>query len=192
MLAVGYEGFTGYNKIFTADDRMLYVNGNGDIVQNNDLHNLMPEHPEVLSYICNTLSPLQGVELSFETEIVNNTVVITGFKDGVSCENILIPNMLFGLPVAEIGAEAFKDRVDLNSVIISSNVALIGKNAFLDCRALESVGFYGLTAQNAVITIPDGVQIGAGAFSGCYAIKKFAASDANQYHTVVDGVLYDK
>ena len=75
--------------------------------------------------------------------------------------DIVIPNTYKGLPVTEIGADAFSSENDLRalyieSVFIPEGVTSIGKSAFYNCKSLTSV------------VIPDGViSIGDAAFEDC-------------------------
>ena len=50
-----------------------------------------------------------------------------------------IPNTLDGVPVVEIGEEAFEDCSLLKSVVIPDSVEVIGENAFSECSGLEEL-----------------------------------------------------
>ena len=67
--------------------------------------------------------------------------------DGTMCfdwytgdeETVEIPDNVFGNPIIEIGAGAFKGYEGLKHVIIPGGVTYIGGRAFADCEELESI-----------------------------------------------------
>ena len=71
-----------------------------------------------------------------------------------------------GLPVKEIGDEAFKDATALEKVVIPEGVEKIGKNAFENCSALKEVAF------PSTITV-----ITEGAFKNCDALEEIFIPD---------------
>ena len=75
-------------------------------------------------------------------------------------EDIVIASTYKGLPVKEIGENAFKDNGIIKTVKIPDSVTLIGENAFYSCYSITSV-----TIGNGVISI------GKSAFYGCNRIK---------------------
>lgn len=91
-----------------------------------------------------------------------------------------------GLPVKEIGEEAFKDATALEKVVIPEGVEKIGKNAFENCSALKEVAFPStitVITANAFkncdaleeIVIPDTVtKIESNAFYACDGVKKIS------------------
>ena len=56
-------------------------------------------------------------------------------------QNVAVPDTLGGVPVTEIGANAFHDNDTLRSVTLPDSVRTIGDNAFSYCYALETVRF---------------------------------------------------
>jgi Flp pilus assembly protein protease CpaA len=83
-----------------------------------------------------------------------NTVTITGYIGPGGA--VTIPDMLNGLPVASIGAAAFRYCANLTTVTIPNSVTSIGNMAFYFCTNLASV------------TLLNGVtSIGAWAFESC-------------------------
>ncbi len=100
---------------------------------------------------------------------------------GTSTE-VIVPSLYNGLPVIEIGANAFNE-CSVEKVIICENVEKLGMGAFLRCGYLESVelpeslvsigehAFY-LCVSLSEITVPDNVtEICGQAFSGCFSLE---------------------
>ncbi len=86
-------------------------------------------------------------------------VMITGSSD-TSVTEIEIPSEIDGIPVIEIGTEAFSHYTSLVSVTIPDSVMLIDWGAFASCTSLE------------IITIPDSVTcIDSCAFSNCTSLE---------------------
>ena len=50
-----------------------------------------------------------------------------------------IPSRLDGVPVGEIGKEAFSKKPSLKSVAIPDSVEVVGEKAFYDCKNLEEL-----------------------------------------------------
>lgn len=94
-----------------------------------------------------------------------------------------------GLPVKEIGEEAFKDATALEKVVIPEGVEKIGQSAFENCSALKEVVFSstvkelsGYSFQNCdaleSITFPESLTVIAGsAFSDCDGLKEIVIPD---------------
>ena len=79
---------------------------------------------------------------------------------------VTIPSMLSGRPVTSIGAYAFYNCSNFESVAIPTSVTRIGEKAFYGCSGLMGV------------TIPAGVMyIGERAFYGCLGITSVAIPD---------------
>lgn len=107
----------------------------------------------------------------------DNTIIITGCETTAS--NIKIPSEIDGLPVTAIKDHAFKNSVNLKSVVIADGIKRIGEEAFYYCSNLSNVllpnsvtdidrsAFMGCSALKS-LTIPDGVvNIGNRAFAYC-------------------------
>lgn len=89
----------------------------------------------------------------------NRTVTITDFDNEVS--SVTIPRTIEGLSVTEIGNEAFRDAVMLQSITIPNTVTTIGQDAFNKCTGLVT------------LDIPDSVTaIGKGAFASCISLEE--------------------
>ena len=85
-----------------------------------------------------------------------NGVTINGFVDGVTMTSLEIPDTLGGKPVVAIGLTAFREKTELESVVIPKGVTMIGAQAFKGCSRLKHV------------ELPEGlVQILSSAFLNC-------------------------
>lgn len=103
---------------------------------------------------------------NFNYIVVDGEATIVGYKDS-STEKIIIPEVLGGYKVKEIGSKAFYSYENLKSVVIPNTVEIIGAEAFCYCVDLESV------------SIPCGVKkIGGYAFAGCKKLNNVELSDS--------------
>ncbi len=93
-----------------------------------------------------------------------------------------IASIEIGSDVTSIGAYAFYDCEDLESVTIPDSIIRIGDKAFWYCDSLTSVN------------IPDSVvSIGDSAFRSCDSLESIIVDDNNKYFSSDDyGVLYDR
>ena len=95
--------------------------------------------------------------ISGETAEIDNDWVVAISPKPIGV--VVIPSVLGGKPVTQIGARAFHNCSGLTSVTIPDGVTSIGQYAFFGCDGLTSV------------TIPDRVtNIGYGAFYGCCGV----------------------
>lgn len=98
-------------------------------------------------------------------------------------ENVIIPSVIDGKPVTQIGSEAFKANMNIKSVYIPDTVLQISSGAFEDCMNLENVhlpvalhscgdrAFYGCVNLKS-LELPEMLySIGNEAFSKCYALE---------------------
>lgn len=110
-------------------------------------------------------SPISGVSDGIEYTNYGDYVVVTGCEGTV--EDILtIPEEIDGLPVTQIGDEAFRGQSSFSSVIIPGSVESVGSMAFAGCSSLRMV----FARQN--------MEIGGGAFEGCDELRAlFKTSD---------------
>lgn len=108
--------------------------------------------------------------MDFKFEKVNNYIrILRCFSHG---GNVVIPEMIGGCPVTEIGAYAFSAHGEsedgraavcgeaLTEIILPKTIRKIGRYAFYDCSNLERMEFYS-----------DIEDIGAGAFTGCHRVR---------------------
>ena len=94
--------------------------------------------------------PVAEEPVSGETDVFSylrysDHIEITGFSNG-TLENIAIPSEIEGLPVTEIGSNAFgdswgwrEDADNLKSVVIPEGVTRIGADAFAYCSNLAEI-----------------------------------------------------
>lgn len=107
--------------------------------------------------------PAGAADYAFEE--VNGRVRVTKYLG--TDTHAAVPERINGLPVAEIGSQAFKGCDQLESVVVPEGVEIIGKNAFHSCRSLRR------------IDLPDTVtSIGVYAFFGCSALEEVHLSAA--------------
>lgn len=130
-----------------------------------------------------------------DVNVSKKTVVIKKYS-GNALE-VDIPAYIDGIPVTEIGANAFANNTKITSVNIPNSVKLIGIGAFQNCPSLTSVsipssvteiGYYAfLKCTNlSSITVPSSVKsIGYSAFQS----TKWLSAQKNEFVIVGDGVL---
>lgn len=97
--------------------------------------------------------------LAYSVNSDHTSCTVTGMG---SCEDteIIIPAVIDGYDVTEIGSGAFQDCTSLTSVTIPDSVTRIGENAFRDCTSLS------------IVTIGNKeTVIGLKAFLGCSSLK---------------------
>lgn len=97
--------------------------------------------------------------LAYSVNSDHTSCTVTGMG---SCEDteIIIPTVIDGYDVTEIGSGAFQDCTSLTSVTIPDSVTRIGENAFRDCTSLS------------IVTIGNKeTVIGLKAFLGCSSLK---------------------
>ena len=74
----------------------------------------------------------------FKYTVNNGGVIITGLQRGTTEASIVIPETIDGMPVVEIGSEAFRST-SITDIKIGENVREIGEKAFYKCEKLSSV-----------------------------------------------------
>jgi hypothetical protein len=105
--------------------------------------------------------------------------VITGYTGWWSM--VVIPSVIDGMPVVEIGEEAFKENKEISFVAIPAGVVSIGDSAFNSCENLTGVAFSnGLQVLGAscfantklsTVQFPDSVRkLGWDCFSSCSSL----------------------
>ena len=125
-----------------------------------------------------------GEYLYYEVNADGTGITITDCDSNASGA-IVIPDEIKGLPVTEIGDNAFFARNALEEITIPDSVTSIGDSAFYFCenlkkinlpQSLEYIGdgaFLNCYALESELTIPDGVtSIGDYTFNSCTKLKK--------------------
>ena len=98
-----------------------------------------------------TIKALSG---NTELESVNKAFTVTGdfvfavrddstgivvVKYNSTASTLTVPNTVAGLPVVEIGAQAFEGNTKLKSVTLPATIEIIGRRAFAECKNLLEV-----------------------------------------------------
>ena len=188
QLATGFKGFTKTTRKFIEGEEINYSNVatyNTPIV-----HNLEPRDEKILNKVMGALSkPVSGFK--YEVKEDDNTVKITGidkdYLSNITSSTFTIPSTIDGKSVTEIEDDAFYAAFNdfgsgITSVVVSSNVKKIGKDAFRNNIYLTNISvtnadteigdsaFAGCTSLTSV-TLPDNlVKIPSGLFSGCESL----------------------
>lgn len=117
----------------------------------------------------------------YELSLDETFYIVTGNSDR-NAETIVVPSEYNGLPVKEIGENAFADYSALTNVILPESVAVVANNAFGNCNAIEKAAI----PASAISVIPKtnlkSVVITSGeikdfAFDGCVALTKLTIYD---------------
>ena len=113
--------------------------------------------------------------------------------------------VITGSRLAVLSEGAFYGCKKLSSFQIPASMTSIGKDAFRDCTALESVifadhgkelkfgedAFYNCTSLVRV-HLPANVSTLPGIFGGCIALRELTVAEDSPYFTSVEGVLFNK
>ena len=139
----------------------------------------------VMLLLCGTIV---GVTVYHQNESVlkytrnDNGVSISAGKFYKADETLVIPSEHDGVPVTAIAAGGFRKHGEIREVVLPDGLIEIGKNAFENCKNLESVSFADTpVSASDFVTVPrlasSGAEsktgasrleiIGAGAFRGC-------------------------
>ena len=123
--------------------------------------------------------PWYDYRSSINEVVIEDGATSIGAKAFYSCDaltSVTIPDS-----VTSIDYYAFYKCISLTSITIPDSVTSIGNYAFYSCDALIS------------FTISDSVKsIGDSAFCACDSLTSIDVSEANDYYTSVDGVLFNK
>lgn len=107
---------------------------------------------------------------------LENGLVLTAYK-GLN-EQVLLPDVINGVPIIEIGPYAFANRPDITEIRIPFGVREIGKYAFYRCRNLRK-----LILSNEIL------EIGGGALTGCRGIQEVEIHLKNGEQTALKSIL---
>ena len=97
---------------------------------------------------------IKALSSNTELESVNKAFTVTGdfvfavrddstgivvVKYNGTASTLTVPNTVAGLPVVEIGAQAFEGNTKLKSVTLPATIEIIGRRAFAECKNLLEV-----------------------------------------------------
>ena len=110
-------------------------------------------------------------EIDTNDDDIDDAIEITGFKTGknYSVSTLEIPNLIAGLPVVSIGANAFENKTNITSIKLGANVISIGANAFRGCTNLKSITFSALK-DNREEYVSNLTTIDSYAFADCTSL----------------------
>ena len=124
----------------------------------------------------------------FRYEVKDGYAQITGFAEGQSCCDLVIPSVIDGYEVKKIGYHAFC-LSDIKNLIIEEGIKEIDNGAFSDCNNLESVTFaetveeigssaFSFCKNLSKIKCPASLKIiGDGAFSYCSGLRQIELNE---------------
>lgn len=84
----------------------------------------------------------------------------SGYLDGMT--ELVIPNLINGIPVVAIAANAFENNENIINLVLGNNITFIGESAFKNCTELKKVIF-----TDSVSSFPEN------AFDGCVSLSVF-------------------
>lgn len=116
---------------------------------------IVSEEPAELSVA--KVAAAEASAADFEYEVVAENVTINQYI-GTATE-VAIPAEIEGHPVVAIAAEAFKDNVTIDTIVIPDSVTTIGEYAFCGCTSLKNVNL-----PNPLL------QLSAGIFENCTSL----------------------
>ncbi|MBR1987760.1 MAG: leucine-rich repeat protein, partial [Clostridia bacterium] len=106
--------------------------------------------------------------------------IITGLED-TTIENLIIPDVIAGLPVTEIGVDAFESNQNLKSLVIGNSIKTIKDYAFYNCDNIET------------ITIGSGLEVlGEQVFAHSTGTKYLTIDQNNQTYYSENNALITK
>ena len=158
-------------------------------------------------------TPLTNANITYKIEnelleyitytISNGEVRITDCNTDVSGDHT-IPLMIEDCPVITIDYNAFRDCINLESIVIPDTVTHINGSAFENCTGLSEIAFpdslvwiggsaFGNCTSLASIMIPATVSgLGDRAFYGCTKLENIDVNENNADFCSIKGVLFDK
>jgi len=107
----------------------------------------------------------ESCENDFEWTALDGKVTITKYIG--SREDVVVPGSIGGVPVVEIGKNAFRGNTMVKSVMLPIGIEAIGDYAFYGCNAMSQ------------IELPEGLKtIGEYAFCYCYALESITIPES--------------
>lgn len=132
----------------------------------------------------------------------DDMITITGCDASVT--SVDIPDKINGMPVNEIGDDAFAYCYDLSNLTMPDTITQIGDRAFYECQSLSSIIFpvnvtsigdnaFSHCSNITDISIPDSVtSIGKQAFESCLELESITVGANNTNYSSANGVLFNK
>ena len=145
-----------YETAWSCDDTYHWhasACGHTDVISAKGEH----DYREGFCTVCGAKEPLPEERLQYILSDEKNSYLVAGVGSFTG-EEVSIPSVYKGLPVAGIGRRAFLNCANLERITIPASVTAIGEEAFKDCLNLQSVIF----SEKSVCS-----RISAGVFSGC-------------------------
>ena len=106
-------------------------------------------------------STLKKVSIPSEVNVAGVTYQVTKIADDAFKNNKNIESVVIGTNVELIGENTFSNCIKLKNVVIANSVEVIEKNAFSGCKSLEK------------IELPNNIkEVGDNTFSKCIKLKK--------------------
>ena len=146
---------------------------------------------------------IEGGSVSYQIK-KDNTLTLTDIKIEEGVTEIVLPDVIDGKTVTELGKRLFCWYVGLTSVVIPKGVTEIGKYAFMGCSSLTAVkipegvtkigsgAFFGCLGLTSVEIPASVIEIAGDAFSGCNHLTSFVVDGENPNYTAIDGLLCNK
>ena len=120
--------------------------------------------------------------LHVKYELSDDHYIVSDLDSACADTEIVIPSTYKGLPVTEIGYEAFMGCSSLESIIIPASVTSIGGSAFWECSSLESVTFDG----DSKLT-----SIGGSTFYNCSLLQSVTFEGNSKLTSIEDSAFYN-
>ena len=163
------------NKLYASVDGVLFDSEKTTLLK-------YPVAKETENYVIpegvQTISENAFLSCDFVKNVsIPDSVTSIGMKAFCGCS--ALESVSLGTGITSIGKMAFANS-GLKSIVIPDNVVSIGSMAFQSSFGLESAH------------IGEKAEIGSNAFKGCESLASFTVSEANEYYSAIDGVIFSK
>lgn len=143
--------------------------------------------------------PVNVLPGDYKYDTINGSAIITAYIG--TDKKVTIPATMGGLPVTDIGAQAFKGNNTMEGIYFPATIRSIGNEAFSGCKKLKIIGnpptvldsigseaFAGCTSLTE-ITIPDSIsEISSDAFKDCPNIGTIYATAGTNGATLISNL----
>jgi len=147
-----------------------------------------------------TSLPFPGPD-KFNYVVTNGMISVTSYIGPGG--TVMIPDTIQGLPVTDIGDEAFFDNFSISNVIIPNTVTTIEADAFGNTSlgsitipdSVATIGnsaFYYCVGLTNVIIPSSVTNIGTAAFGDCHGLNSITVVSNNLFYSSLNGVLFNK